>query len=261
MLKKIALGALCASALIIGYRYMTTQDADTLVLGTMSGWPPFVRIGTDGSYEGFDIDIAKIIAKRLGKTLAIKDMDTALLISALEQGQVDFIMTGLDITPERVKRITMIPYQGEPITEYPLIFFKNVPEGIETLADLKKIPDAIICVESGSSQEEVLRNYDGFAIKNVDPLVSILELKTGRATASLLDAKMFKALQQKEPNLVAKMVPLLKDEVILGCGIGIKKGTTLLGSQIQKIIDDLKQSGTLTSLEARWIGTIQEGAS
>ena len=198
MLKKIALGALCASALIIiGLRYMTTQDTNALVLGTMSGWPPFVRIGADGSYEGFDIDIAKIIAKRLGKSLVIKDMDTALLISALDQGQVDFIMTGLDITPERVKRISMIPYQGEPITEYPLIFFKTIPDGIETLADLKKIPNAVICVESGSSQEEILRNYDGFEIKNVDPLVSLLELKTGRATASLLDAKMFKSLHKR----------------------------------------------------------------
>ncbi len=253
MLKKLLIGA-CASLLIsVGIYQMIPSAGDTLVLGTMSGWPPFVSIAPDGSYEGLDIDIARIIAKRLDKKLVIKDMDTAMLICALDQGQVDFIMTGLDITPERVKRMTMIPYQGDPITEYPLIFWKNVPEGISTLADLKKIPGAVICAESGSSQEEVLKNYTGFEIKNVDPLVSLLELKNGRATASLLDNKMFKTLKEKEPNFVAKMMPLTNQEAILGCGIGVKKSTSALAKEIQTTIDNLKQTGELQALEERWI--------
>ncbi len=256
MFKKLAIAAFCVALIsIAGLRYMTTtsQDGQTLTLGTMSGWPPFVQLATDGSYEGFDIDIANIIAQRLGKKLVIKDMDTAMLISALNQGQVDFLMTGLDITPERLQQITMIPYQGEPITSYPLIFFKEIPEGIETLADLKKLPNAILCVEAGSSQEEILRGYEGFEIKQVDPLVSLLELKNGRATATLLDEKMFKSLQQKEPNLKAKMVPLRPEEVILGCGIGIKKENADLIAKITAIIDDLKKTGLLKKLEQRWI--------
>lgn len=254
MLKKIALGAGIALGMLASLRFFASaQDTDTLVLGTMSGWPPFVQIAPDGSYEGFDIDIARIIAQRLNKKLVIKDMDTAMLISALEQGQVDFLMTGLDITAERRRRITMIPYQGKPITAYPLIFYKEVPQGIETLDDLTKIPNAIICAEGGSSQEEVLKNYQGFTIKQVDPLVSLLELKNGRATASLLDEKMFAALQQKDQNLVAKMMPLRTDEIILGCGIGVKKSNTALTSQITSIIEDFKKSGQLAELEDLWI--------
>ncbi len=255
MLKKlpcILTTALLAGA-VLYYFTGTPRNTNTLVLGTMSGWPPFVSIGPSGSYEGFDIEIANIIAQKLGKDLVIKDMDTVMLISSLEQGSVDFIMTGLDITPERSMRMTMIPYQGEPITQYPLIFWKEIPEGLQTLDDLKKLPNAIICVESGSSQEEVLKNYSGFTIKNVDPLIALLELKNNRATATLLDMKMFNTIKQKEPNLKARMMPLAQNEIMLGCGIGLKKGSALT-KEIETIIDDLKRSGELQALETRWFG-------
>ncbi len=157
MLKKLTIALLAGAVLY--YFVGTPNPTNTLVLGTMSGWPPFVSISPSGSYEGFDIELANIIAQKLGKELTIKDMDTAMLISSLDQGSVDFIMTGLDITTERAKRMTMISYQGEPITEYPLIFWKNIPAGIQTLDDLKNLPNAVICVESGSSHEEVLKNY------------------------------------------------------------------------------------------------------
>ena len=250
----ILLAGLCAAAGIIGIYTLKQQPkaANTLVLGTMSGWPPFVSIAPDGSYEGFDIDIAKIIAQKLGKNLEIKDMDTALLISDLDQGRVDYIMTGLDSTPERVKRMTMVPYQGDPITEYPLIFFESIPEGIESLADLNKIPNAVICVESGSSQEEVLKNYSGFEVKNVDPLIGLLEVKNGRATAAFLDLKMAQSFLDKEPRLIPKMMPLSNKEVILGCGIGINKKNKELSDTIQAIIDTLKASGELQALETKW---------
>ncbi len=252
MLKKLIVALLVAG--IVLYYVVKPSNPNTLVLGTMSGWPPFVSINPEGNYEGYDIEIANLIAQPLGKELIIKDMDTIMLISSLEQGGVSFIMTGLDITPERRRRMTMIPYQGEPITEYPLIFWKDIPQGLKTLDDVKNIPNAIVSVEAGSSQEEILKNYSGFTIKNMDPLVSLLELKNGRITATFLDMKMCQSIMDKEPNLKARMMPLPEDQIINGCGIGIKKDNVALTKEIQAIITDLKQSGQLKALETKWFG-------
>ena len=62
---------------IILTKLLNKNDELTLIMGTMSGWPPYVTINEKGEYEGFDIDVAREIARRLNKKLSIKDMDLA----------------------------------------------------------------------------------------------------------------------------------------------------------------------------------------
>lgn len=256
MFKKIIIVG-CIAAAIGGWlifkkaAYSNSSD-NSIVLGTMNGWPPFVLINNEGNYEGFDIDIAQEIARRLQKKLIIKDMDTAALITALNQGSVNFIMTGLDITTERLQKIALIPYQGEPIEELPLVFWRTIPRGIQTLNDLKNIPNAIICVEPGSSQEGILRQYSGFEVKYCDPLIAIMEIKYGKALAVLLERKLLSNLKKKYSELVDVSIPLDEKNKMMGCGIGIKKSNKELQKQIFQIIADLKKSGFLKKKENRW---------
>lgn len=235
--------------------YKSTAVADrneTIIMGTMSGWPPYVSMNELGIYEGFDIDVAQEIAGRLNKKLVIKDMDTAYLIQALQQGSVDFIMTGLDITYERLQKIAMVPYQGEPITSLPLIFWQTIPSGVKKLEDLSSIPGAIVCVEPGSSQEPILESFKGFEIKRVDPLGSILEIQYGKALATLLEPALFQSLKKKYPELVSIAVPLDEKNKIIGCGIGVKKENTKLLTKINTLIAALKKEGFLTEKEKQW---------
>ncbi len=233
----------------------SASTQDSIILGTMSGWPPFVSLNNKGEYEGFDIDVAQEIARRLKKKLIIKDMDTAALITALDRGSVDFIMTGLDITTERLQKIAMIPYQGEPIVELPLVFWKEIPKGVRSLADIRTIPNAVICVESGSSQESILRQYQGFEIRSSEPLASIMELQYGKALAVLLERKLLNTLKKKFSQLVDIPIPLDEKNKMLGCGIGIKKSNSALTKLIESIIADLKQNGFLAQKEKRWFET------
>ncbi len=236
----------------ITYAYKTQQhsSANSLVLGTMSGWPPYVSMNEQGEYEGFDIVIAQEIARRLNKKLEIKDMDTSALIAALKQGKVDFIMTGLDITHERLQHIAMIPYEGTETVSQPLVFWQKIPAGVQRLEDLKTIPNALVCVEPGSSQESFLLQYkDLFEIKSVSPAIALLELKKGKALAVLLQKNIFEEYKKKFPELVALEIPLDEKNKIFGNGIGVKKENTTLIQQITDIITDLKRSGHMARLE------------
>ncbi|MBA3954973.1 transporter substrate-binding domain-containing protein [Candidatus Dependentiae bacterium] len=234
------------------FRSSTAQSDDTLILGTMSGWPPYVTMSNNGSYQGFDIDIAQQIAVQLGKKLVIKDMDTASLLTALNQNKVDFVMTGLSITQERLKQVDLIAYQGEPVTSLRLVFWQTIPQGVKTLEDLKNIPNATVCVEAGSSTEGFLLTISGLTVKQLDPVPSILELKYKKALAVLIEPTAYNELKSQYPELVALTVPLNEDQAFLGCGIGVNKANTKLKKEIQLIINNLKAQGTLAALEKQW---------
>src|SRR5436190_19464360 len=111
----LALSAMTLLYVVARRKENRAVQRPALVLGTMSGWPPYVSVNQQGEYEGFDIDVAHIIANKMNSQLVIKDMDTVALLGALDQNKVDFLMTGLCITNERLKRIAMVHYTGEPI--------------------------------------------------------------------------------------------------------------------------------------------------
>jgi len=253
----IGLVALSATALFLFSSKVNDARDDTLILGTMSGWPPYVSVNNDAEYQGLDIDIAQEIAKRLNKKLIIKDMDTVMLMTSLSQGKVDFIMTGLCITNDRLQKIMMIPYQGETITELPLLFWDKIPEGVRTLEDIKKIPNAIICVEAGSAQEDFITQQNleqaGIVIKQSNPTESLLDLKYGKALACLLEPPIFADFKSKYPNLKAIMVPLDDKNKIFGNGIGVKKDNKQLISKIESIIIELKNNGFIQKCQNKWI--------
>ncbi len=225
------------------------RTEDTIILGTMSGIPPYVSINTEGAYEGFDIAIAQEIAKRLGKKLIIQDMDTVALITALNQGRVDFLMTSLDITPERQRQIAMISYQGEPITHKALVFWQQIPAEITSLADIKQT----VCVEAGSSSAAVLEEYPQIQLKYIDPLPSLLELKYGKAQAAFMDKELYLQGKKQYPELCTLMIPLGEKHTILGIGIGVKKTNTGLRTTIENLIQEFKQTGLLKKLQERWL--------
>jgi len=251
------LAALSGIALFLLTPKVNYAKEDTIILGTMSGWPPYVSLNNDGEYQGLDIDIAKEIAKRLNKKLIIKDMDTVMLMTALSQGKIDFAMTGLCITHDRLQKIMMVPYQGETITELPLLFWNNIPAGITSLEDIKKIPSAIICVEAGSAQEDFIKQQDleqaGIIIKESNPTEALLDLKYGKALACLLEPSIFANFKSKYPNLKAINIPLDKKNQIVGNGIGIKKDNKQLISKIESIIQKLKNSGFIDECQNKWI--------
>lgn len=254
----IALALLSGIIIFLFTQKSGSAKKDTIILGTMSGWPPFVTVDDNAEYQGFDIDIACEIAKKLNKKLIIKDMDTAMLITALTQGRVDFIMTGLSITKERQKKIMMVPYQGEAIKELTLVFWDKIPEGVSSLVDIKKIPNAIICVEPGSSQEEFIKKQNleqsGITIKESNPAESLLNLKYGKAIACLLEPTIFSDFETKHPNLKAISVPLDEEDQIMGNGIGIRKDNEKLIAKIEAIIKKLKSNGFIAQCENKWLG-------
>lgn len=229
-------------------------SSDTLVVGLQSGYPPFEFMNEEGKIVGFDVDVAQRIADRLGKTLVIKDMEFEGEILSLKQGKIDLIISGMNITPSRLKEILMVPYHGEAATSFSLIFWKKIPEGVQSLEDLAKLPSASVSVESGSIPEAYMsEHHPTMSMKSFQgSLAPLIDVKYGKSTANLVQPDVADYLKQQHAEIEVLNIPLPQDENILGFGIGIKKGNQELFDQVQQIMQELKASGELKQLEDKW---------
>lgn len=240
------------------YRLATSprcsQPSRTLIIGTTSGYAPYVTLNSKGDYEGFDIDFMKALAQTTNRELIIKDFGslTALFV-ALEQNKVDAVIWALSITPSRLKTVDMIYYQGALTTRMPLVFWNNIPTDIATLGDLKNYPELTVSVEAGSIQESILSKYS-FVPRCITDKVSdtLLNLKYGKAQAALLDPSIASNLMSKMPELKSISVLLTEEEQILGNGIALKKGNTALQQELQEAVQCLQQKGVISALEQQW---------
>jgi arginine transport system substrate-binding protein len=180
-------------------------------------------------------------------------MDFEGEILSLKQGKIDLIMSGMNITPSRQKEILMIPYHGENATSLSLIFWKEIPTNVHSLEDIATLSNPSISVESGAIPETYMSRYRDIQTKSFQgALAPLMDVKYGKSTANLVEPDVAEFLKNKHPEIKILSVPLAKEDVILGFGIGVKKENQKLYQQIGQIIQELKSSGKLKQFEDKW---------
>lgn len=235
------------------FRNSTTSKytKNTLIVGTVADYAPFVSVNAQGELEGFDIDVAKKLAQKMNRELILKDLGsmTPLFIS-LEQESIDAIIWAISITQERLKRVNFVRYQGENTTAYSLLFWEKIPTDITSIDDMKNM---IICVEPTSAQDVVLNKYP-FIIKKFSEKVddALLNIQYGKADAAFVEPAIARKFKARYPTIQILDVPLDEENQVHGMGIAIKQNNTTLTEEIQKNITELQQEGIIKELEKKW---------
>ncbi len=232
------------------------QTKDTIIIGMMSGWAPYMSINNAGEFEGFDVDVAEELGKKLNKNVEIKDMGgLASLLIALNQGKIDMAFSGLDITKKRQNAYNMVQYSGEGITTFNLLFWDSIPKDVETIFDLKNLANTTLCYEPGSPSEAFL-NQEQFDFIDKKPVNSvpemIMELKYRKSLCALYEPLIVEGLQKKNPQLKYIKVAIPEDFQIMGIGVALNKTRKKLTEQVTKAIKELRDTGTIQKLEQRW---------
>lgn len=226
------------------------QPNDVLIAGMLGADAPFMSMNELGEFEGFDVDVAREIASRLGKELQIHEMGVSELFISLEQNRINMMMCGLAITKSRLERFAMVHYQGDTVTSYPLVFWNEIPQGISRIEDLAKMNPTIATLPATTMEEFLLKH----PFINVKPINSyadiIMELQFGKITAAFFDEAISSYLQ-RFPQIKALQVPL-GDFTVYGNGIAINKNNSDLANKVRAIMKDLKQDGTIARLEQKW---------
>ena len=161
-------------------------DKGTLILGLDENFPPMGYRDESGEIVGFDIDLAKEVATRLGVELVIQPIDWAAKEMELQNKNIDVIWNGMSVTEERAAGMNL----SKPYLANRQIII--VPEGsdIKTKADLagKKV-----AIQAGSSALDAV-NADAATAAIIGELVefadnnsAFLDLKAGRVDAFVVD--------------------------------------------------------------------------
>ncbi len=233
---------------------LCAQKEETLVVGTTSGYAPFVSLNSEGKYEGFDIDVAELLAKKLNRKLEIKDCGSMpSLMLSLQQKKVDALIWAISITEERMKRMEMVHYQGEKLTELPFLFWKEIPAGINSIADLGRDPKKVVCVEAGTFQEDVLKQFPQIQLKYLDKVMdAVLELRYGKSFATTVDPSLLSKFQAQYPELKVLYLKLPEAQQAFGNGVCLSKKDKDLSDKVRQALAELAQEGKIAELEKKW---------
>lgn len=219
-----------------------------MVFATDGAYPPMEFPNPENPSEliGFDIDLGKAIAEKLGVEYRVEVAEWEGLLGGLEARRFDAVMSSMNITEERQKSADFVQYleMGQMI-----VVPKGNPDGIQSLDDLK---GKVIAVQIGTTNEQVARGIEGATVKTFQNFPDALqEVAAGRADATILDepvARYYANIEGDKYEYVG--VPFETAPV----GIAVPKGEDELVQAIQQALDELKQDGTYDRIYAKWFG-------
>ncbi len=226
------------------------KRAGVIVVGLDDNFPPMGFRGEDGEIVGFDIDLAKAAAAKLGLQAEFKPVDWDGIVMSLNKGDIDVIWNGLTITDERKQRIAFSPaYMANR-----QIVVVSAGSQIKTLADLQ---DKVVGLQLGSSSQKALHgNQAVFATikderKYSNNTEALMDLAAGRIDAVVVDEIVGRYYIAKKPELYLVLEENLGQEEY---GVGMRKVDEKLVKNLSDAIDELKQDGTADAISRKWFG-------
>jgi len=134
-------------------------EAGTVTVGTKFDQPGFGLQNLEGEPEGFDVEVAKIIAGAMGiapEDIEWKESTSDIREQVIEDGEVDFVVATYTINDERKERIT---FAGPYYEAGQMLMVSADNDSIESPEDLADNPDAKVCSVTGSTPSENIREY------------------------------------------------------------------------------------------------------
>lgn len=222
------------------------EPEDTLRFGIEAQYPPF-EFYKNGKITGFDIELANLIAKELGKQAVFEDMQFSAVLPALKNGTIDAAISTITITPERKENFDFSQsYYTESMA---MVYPDDKP-----IDQRSKIAQKRIACQLGSTMEIWLKKHYPFtAIITMDNNNQAIEaLKAGHVDGVLVDSVQGIVFSQKNPGLAYSVIA----QSDTGYGIAVKKGSALR-NQINSALQTLEEKGTLQQLKYKWLESNQ----
>lgn len=191
---------------------------------------------------GFEVDIAEAIAANLGVKAKMVQTAWDSLIPALERGDCDMAMNGLEITPEREKRVIFSrPYY---VYTEQLVVRKDETR-IRDINDLKGMKVGTL---AGAVAHDILTKIGGVDIKTYSAVWPYEDLALGRIDAAFLDLPITAYYAKPDPRLKYAGPPVGEGFY----GIAIRQGDKGLKDEIDSVIDNLLRTGELKRIYEKW---------
>ena len=220
-----------------------------LRVGMSGSQPPFVVKDKDGNIIGFEVDIAEALAAAMGVKLKIVPKPFAQLLPALEKGEVDMVMSGLTITPERSLKFAFAgPYY---------VSGKSVLTKSPALAELSQAPAfnrenlTLVALEGSTSQafaENSLPKAKLLTAPDYRTAVQMVIEDKAQAMVADLPVCVFVMAQHPDAGLTTSATLLTMEPI----GVALPLDDTQLLSLVTGLLDAMESTGEIEKLTKYW---------
>lgn len=222
------------------------QEAGEITLGVKYDVPPFgFNNPESGEVEGFDVDLGKYIAARLGVEPVFREANSDNRIPLLVDGTIDLILSTMTITQERDLEIDYSePYyvaNGDVL----------VPEGSD-IASLEDLAGNTVCTAIGSTYQTTIKEEVPDAdLKLVDGYSECLELiQTGAVDAVSTDNVILTGMVIQDDTLQLLDLDYTEEPY----GVGIPDGDTEMKEFVDESVAQFIEDGTWQETYDKWVG-------
>ena len=211
------------------------RSENEIILATEAGFAPY-EYYENGEVVGIDIDIAREVAKELGKELIVKDIAFDSIINEIKTGKSDFAAAGISYTEERAKAVA---FSNNYADSKQVVLVRN-DSNINSSDDLK---NAKIAVQLGSVADTYVTSKYKKAeiIRQKKYLATIQDLEDGKADCVVMDELPAKEILKTKEN----MRILDKALVVDSYGIIVKHSNKELLDVINSVIKRMQDDGSL----------------
>jgi polar amino acid transport system substrate-binding protein len=191
---------------------------------------------------GFELDIAEAVAKELGVKAQLVQTAWDSLIPALERGDYDMAMNGLEIIPEREKRVLF----SRPYYVYTLQLMVRKDE--ESIRNIHDLPGKRVGTLAGAVAHDILKKIGNVDIRSYSAAWPYEDLALGRIDAVFLDTPI--TVYYGKPDSRLKYAGPPEGEGFYG--IAIRKKDVELKKVVDTVIDRLLRTGELKQIYEKW---------
>ena len=192
---------------------------------------------------GFEVELAAALAHKLGVRAQMVQNQWDGLVPALQRGNFDIVLNGMEITDEHRQQIALSqPYY---VYSQQIIARKDNP----SLTNLLSLKGHVVGTLSGTVAQRLMERAGGIDVRvypgQVEPF---RDLNNGRLEAVMLDLPIAVYYLTKEPNLKRSGEPFAPGFY----GIGVRKEDTALLVALNQAIAELRADGTLEKIYRQW---------
>lgn len=223
-------------------------EAGKIKIATPENFPPFGALGSEGEYEGYDIDVAKMIAEDLGVELELVPVTSKQRIPFLETDKADLVIATLGANPERAKSI----WFSHAYAPFFSGAFAKPDVAVSTIDDFsgKKI-----AVTSGTLEDLAITAdapEDAEIIRFGDNAATIAAYVSGQADVIVTGNMVALGISNDNPdfNLENKFIIANSPSFI-----GVKTGNIDLLQWVNVFVLHKKLNGKLDELSKKWLKT------
>ena len=224
------------------------QTNGKLVVALEGAWQPWSYHDESDTLVGYDVEVSRVIAEKLGVEPEYVESDWDSLFAGLDAGRYDMVCNGVEVTDERALTYDFTTPYGYIHTA---LAVKKDNDTIQTFEDLKGKTTAN---SLASTYMELAESY-GATVQGIDTLEETIQLLTaGRIDATLNADVSFYDYLNVHPDADFKLVAQTEDASHVA--IPVRKGddSASLLEAINTAIEELRADGTLKALGEKYFG-------